>query len=109
APAASTLGWRATGQREQMSLSSPIQAALVHAFGQLALQGSIQPFLNCTLTHACNGRQAHIQCRTDHRVGPGWSVWTCISFEQDPSMDMRMSCGTALCHKRLQPSAFGER
>jgi hypothetical protein len=54
--------------------------------GQTTLQRGGQALLDKLLAHPPNCRQTHLQSFTDLLIGPAWSFWTRIGFEQDPCM-----------------------
>lgn len=108
-PPTSTVGWRTTGQRNQVRFTRSIKAAWVDPIGEFAVQGSVQPILNSGLAYACNRRHPHIERRANHGISPGWAISAFVSFEQNPCMNMGMGRCAATRGDGLQPRPLCNR
>jgi hypothetical protein len=69
-PALVALGWGAAGQRDQLGLLGPVQAAAVGARGRFAVDRGVQPGRDVVQADPGHGGRVDLQCGPDGGVGP---------------------------------------
>src|SRR5215210_398078 len=96
-PVLSPGGWRRASQRQQMSLSFPVQFACSPAGGSAAMQSCVQALFDKALADTMNGLTTDIEGFFDSLISPGWTMWAAIGFEQDLGMGTHASgCGASV-------------